>query len=335
MNVAVIGVGYWGPNLVRNFLRQASVDKVYCFDIDNKRLSYVSKEYPMVKNVASYDEILSNTMIEAVAVSTPVATHYDLAKRALEQGKHVLIEKPLTANIEQAEELVALARERRLKLMVDHIFVYNGAIRKIKEIIDSGEIGDIMYFDAVRINLGLFQHDVNVIWDLATHDLSIMDYLYCEKPKAVSAVGRGHFNKFEDIAYLTLLFENDCIAHFHVNWLAPVKVRTILIGGSQKMIVYNEMETTEKIKIYDKGVKVSGREGVYKTLIQYRTGDVYVPKFDTVEPLANVVAEFITSIEEDRTPLTDGYSGLSVVKVLATAQESMKNNGVVLDLNET
>ncbi len=334
MQIAVIGIGYWGPNLVRNFLKHASVDKICCYDVDKKRLHTVCKEFPKVTAASGYEQILSDPSVDAIVLSTPVASHFDLAKQALEHGKHVLIEKPITSNVQQAEKLIDLADKKSLRLMVDHIFVYNGAVQKMKQIIDSGEIGNIMYFDAVRINLGLFQHDVNVLWDLATHDLSIMRYLYSMKPRAVSAIGKGHFHQLEDIAYLTVLFENDCIAHFHVNWLAPVKVRTILIGGSQKMIVYDEMETTEKIKVYDKGVEVTSREGVYKTLIGYRRGDVYVPKFDTSEPLANVVDEFIGAIQKNKTPLTDGNAGLEIVDILEAAQKSIAKNGEIVVLDE-
>ncbi len=334
MKVAVIGIGYWGPNLVRNFIKHPSVSTVYCYDIDEKRLDSVCREFPEASAASNYEQILNDHSVEAIALSTPVASHFDLAKQALAHGKHVLIEKPITASVQQAVELIDLADQKGLKLMVDHIFVYNGAVKKIKEIIDSGEIGKMMYFDAVRINLGLFQHDVNVLWDLATHDLSIMRYLYSKKPKAVCAIGKGHFHQLENIAYLTVLFENDCIAHFHANWLAPVKVRTILIGGNQKMIVYDEMETTEKIKVYDKGVEVTSREGVYKTLIGYRRGDVHIPKFDTVEPLAKVIDEFIGSIEENRTPLTDGYAGLDIVKILEAAQRSIVRNGEMVALDE-
>jgi predicted dehydrogenase len=335
MNIAVIGIGYWGPNLIRNFIKHHSIDKVYCYDVNKTRLSTVVRDFPGIISSSSYDEILQNPAIDAVAIATPVATHFELARKALECGKHVFIEKPLTSTSAEARELIDLAQKKGLKLMVDHIFVYNGAVKKIKEIIDSGEIGELMYFDAVRINLGLFQHDVNVIWDLAPHDLSILDY-FCrhERPRAVLAIGRGHFNEIEDIAYLTLLFHNTCIAHLHANWLAPVKVRTILIGGTQKMIVYDEMEATEKIKVYDKGVDITTREGVYKTLIQYRTGDVYVPNFDIVEPLSCAVSEFINSIENNTTPLTDGNAGLRVVKILEAAQNSIENNGTLIELDE-
>ena len=334
MNTAVIGLGYWGPNLVRNFVKHSSVRKVYCYDVDENRVHSICKEFPAVIAASCYEQILNDLSVDAIVLSTPVASHFDLALQALEHGKHVLLEKPMTSSVKQAEQLIDIANRKSLKLMVDHIFVYNGAVQKIKQIIDSGEIGKIMYFDAVRINLGLFQHDVNVLWDLATHDLSIMRYLYTKKPRAVSAIGKGHFHQLEDIAYLTVLFENNCIAHFHVNWLAPVKVRTILIGGSQKMIVYDEMETTEKIKVYDKGVEITSREGVYKTLIGYRRGDVYVPKFDTSEPLANVVDEFIGAIQKNKTPLTDGNAGLEIVDILEAAQKSIAKNGEIVVLDE-
>jgi predicted dehydrogenase len=332
MNVAVIGIGYWGPNLVRNFVNHPSVDKVFCYDIDEKRSSHICEEFPKVTKASSYEEILNNPDIEAVAIATPVATHFHLAQQALEHGKHAFIEKPFTSSVQDATTLIDLAHKKKLKLMVDHIFAYNGAIRKIKKIINSGEIGEIMYFDAVRINLGLFQHDVNVVWDLAPHDLSIMDYLLPEKPRAVSAVGISHFSPYEDIAYLTLLFNHNCIAHLHVNWLSPVKVRNIIIGGTNKMICFNDTEATEKIKIYNKGVDVTTKEGIYKTLIQYRTGDVLIPQFDTSEPLTNVVAEFIDSIEKNKNPITDGTAGLHIVQILEAAQKSIKADGAVVPL---
>ncbi len=334
MQVAVIGIGYWGPNLVRNFAKHPSVNKVFCYDIDEKRISEVCKEFPNVTAASDYEEILNNSAIDAVALATPVATHFELAQQALEHGKHTFIEKPFTSSVQDAKSLINLAQKKGLKLMVDHIFAYNGAIRRIKEIIDSGEIGEIMYFDAVRINLGMFQHDVNVVWDLAPHDLSIMSYLLAERPRAVTAVGISHFSTFEDIAYLTLLFNQNCIAHLHVNWLSPVKVRTIIIGGTNKMICFNDMEATEKIKIYNKGVDVTTREGIYKTLIQYRTGDVHIPQFDTSEPLAEAVADFIDSIEKNRSPITDGNAGLSVVEILEAAQKSIKADGAVVQLGE-
>lgn len=333
MKVAVIGVGYWGPNLVRNFLNNKEVSEVYCFDIDAKRLNNIYQQFPVVKLVDSYEDILKNPKINGVCIATPASTHYPLAKMAIEYNKHILVEKPFTINTKQAKILLELCAQKNLKLVVDHIFIYNGAVRKIKEIIDSEEIGTILYFDAVRVNLGLFQHDVNVLWDLATHDISIMLYLINKKPRAVSAIGVGHYNTIEDIAYLTVFFDDNCIAHFHVNWLAPVKVRRILIGGSQKMILYDDMETIEKIKVYDKGVDIKTKEGIYKTLIQYRTGDMYAPKFDTTEPLARLVKEFIDAMKNGTDPLSSGTMGLEVVKILSAGQKSLKNNGCIVELN--
>ncbi|MEO0161831.1 MAG: Gfo/Idh/MocA family oxidoreductase [candidate division WOR-3 bacterium] len=332
MKIAVIGVGYWGPNLVRNLLNNKAVSEVYCFDIDVKRLQNIKHQFPTVKLVDSYEEILRNSKISGVCIATPASTHFPLAQMAIQHKKHVLVEKPFTITIPEAETLVELAQKNNVKLLVDHIFMYNGAVRKIKEIIDSGEIGNILYFDAVRVNLGLFQHDVNVIYDLATHDISIMLYLLNKKPKAISAIGVGHYNSIEDIAYLTIFFEDNCIAHFHVNWLAPVKVRRILIGGSQKMIVYDDMETIEKIKVYDKGVEIKTKEGIYKTLIEYRTGDMYAPKFDTTEPLALLIKEFVETMKNGTEPLSNGAVGLEIVKILNAAQKSLKNNGCIVEL---
>lgn len=333
MNIAVIGVGYWGPNLVRNFFNNKRIEKVFCCDPDKSRLNYIRKQFPTVEITSDYREINNNPAIDAVVLSTPVSTHFSLAKEALEHNKHVFVEKPLTSNSKDAEILIKIAQKRKLKLMVDHIFVYNGAIRKIKGIIDSGEIGEVMYFDAVRINLGLFQHDVNVIWDLAIHDLSIMDYLLPAKPRAVSAVGVGHYNKLENVSYLILFFDNSCIGHIHVNWLAPVKIRRILIGGNKKMIVFDDVESVEKIRIYDKGVDITTKEGMYQTLIQYRTGDMYAPQFDTTEPLAIITNEFIEAIEKDTEPLTNGAAGLRMVRILESAEKSIKNNGAIVELN--
>jgi predicted dehydrogenase len=232
--------------------------------------------------------------------------------------------------------LIELAGRKKLVLMVDHIFIFNGAVIKMKEIIDSGEIGKILYFDAVRINLGLFQHDVNVLWDLAIHDLSIMNHLLEEKPKAVSAVGINHFNTIEDMSYLTLFFGSNCIGHLHVNWLAPVKIRRILIGGTKKMIVYDEMENMEKIRVYDKGVEIRTKEGIYKTLIQYRTGDMYAPKFDNLEALASITREFVRRInDEERVSCCDGADGLRIVRILEAAEKSIKNKGRIVELDQS
>jgi predicted dehydrogenase len=336
MKIAVVGVGYWGPNLVRNFLNNSRVNKVYCCDPDKSRLDSIRKQFPVVEVLTDFNEVLQNNSIDAVVIATPVSTHYPLARKALEAGKHVFVEKPITASSREAEHLIELAGRRKLVLMVDHIFIFNGAVIKIKDIIDSGEIGKTLYFDAVRINLGLFQHDVNVLWDLAIHDLSIMNHLLEEKPKAVSAVGINHFNTIEDISYLTLFFESNCIGHFHVNWLAPVKIRRILIGGTKKMIVYDEMETVEKIRVYDKGVEIRSKEGIYKTLIQYRTGDMYAPKFDNIEALSSITQEFIRRIhDQDRVNCCDGTDGLRIVRILEAAEKSIKNKGRIVDLDRS
>jgi len=334
MKIAVVGIGYWGPNLVRNFLNISRVHKVYCCDQDKARLDLIRKQYPLVEVITDYNEVLQNNSIDAVVLATPVSTHFPLVKKALEAGKHVFVEKPITANSRDAEQLIEIANRKKLILMVDHIFIFNGAVIKIKDIIESGEIGKILYFDAVRINLGLFQHDVNVLWDLAIHDLSIMNHLLDEKPKAVSAVGINHFNTIEDMSYLTLFFESNCIAHLHVNWLAPVKIRRILIGGTKKMIVYDEMETVEKIRVYDKGVDIKTKEGIYKTLIQYRTGDMYAPSFDNTEALTSITQEFIRRIhDQDRIDCCDGTEGLRIVRILEAAEKSIKNKGKIIELD--
>ncbi|MEK7724266.1 MAG: Gfo/Idh/MocA family oxidoreductase, partial [Acidobacteriota bacterium] len=275
MKVAVIGVGYWGPNLIRNFLSLDEVENVVACDRDESQLAKMRKRFPRIEIASDYEEVLLRDDVEIVAIATPVSTHFEIAKKSLLAGKHSWIEKPMTESSVEARELIEIAEKNHLKIFVDHTFIYTSAVRKMKEIITSGRLGELYYFDSVRVNLGLFQHDVNVIWDLASHDLSIMNYLLERKPLAVSAIGSCHVgNELEDIAYLTLIFENNLIAHFHVNWLAPVKVRKTLIGGTKSMIVFDDMETSERIKIYDKGIEVENKEGVYETLVQYRTGDM-------------------------------------------------------------
>jgi predicted dehydrogenase len=262
MKVAVIGLGYWGPNLVRNFLGTDGIDGVIGCDKDAQRLANIKRRFPETELSDNYTDILRRDDVEIVAIATPVSSHFSLAKAALEAGKHCWVEKPFTATVAEAETLINLAAKKGLKIMVDHTFIYTGAVRKIKDLIDKGVLGDLYYFDSVRINLGLFQHDVNVVWDLAPHDLSIMDYLIDKRPVSVSAVGSCHIgNRLENIAYLTVNFDNDVIAHFHVNWLAPVKIRTVMIGGTKSMILYDDMENSEKVKVYDKGVEVKTKEG--------------------------------------------------------------------------
>src|SRR6267142_5449846 len=281
-NIGVIGCGYWGPNLLRNFAENEDAQLRWICDIDEDRLASMSRRYPMAQKTTAYDALVSDPALDAVAVVTPVATHFTIARELLRAGKHVLLEKPLAASAREAEELIDLAEMNDLTLMVDHTFIYTGAVRKMKEIVSSGELGDLLYFDSVRINLGLFQRDINVLWDLAPHDLSIMDYLIERQPDAVSAIGSSHIEPgIENIAYLLLMFPGQFIAHFHFNWLAPVKIRRTLIAGSRKMILYDDIEPTEKVRVYDKGVttnRVGDREADYQTLISYRTGDVWAPK---------------------------------------------------------
>ena len=338
-NIGVIGCGYWGPNLLRNFAEHDAAQLRWICDVDAERLAIMSRRYPIPQTTTDYRALLNDSALDAVAVVTPVQTHYQIAKELLRAGKHVLVEKPLTATAAEAEELIELAEKNQLILMVDHTFIYTGAVRKMKEIVSSGELGDLLYFDSVRINLGLFQRDINVLWDLAPHDLSIMDYLIDHQPQAISALGSCHIEQgIENIAYLVMLFPDDFIAHFHFNWLAPVKIRRTMIAGSSKMILYDDIEPTEKVRVYDKGVtanRVGDREADYQTLVSYRTGDVWAPRLDSTEALRYVVAEFLESIRDCRRPLTDGYSGLRVVRLLEAAQQSIKHGGHVTLLNES
>jgi predicted dehydrogenase len=334
IGIGLIGYGYWGPNLARNFSELPTARLVVCSDLRAERLGLLARKYPEVGRTASADEVIAHPQVDAVTIATPISTHYDLAKKALLAGKHVLIEKPMTMNTAQADELIELAARRRLVLMVDHTFVYTGAVRKIKEIIAQGEVGDIYYFDSVRVNLGLFQHDVNVIWDLAPHDLAIMDFLLDQKPEAVSATGARHIgHQQENIAYITLHFANNMIGHIHVNWLAPVKLRTTLISGTRKMIVYDDMETSEKIKVYDAGVSLrQDAESIYHTLVQYRTGDMYAPKLDQREALSVECEHFIDCIRTGGAPVSDGQAGRRVVAMLEAAQQSLTRRGAWIPL---
>ena len=332
MKVGIIGLGYWGPNMVRNLLRNHNVVSVVCCDLNLKRLESIKQQFPMVETVTDYKAILKNPSVVAVAIVTPVSTHFKLAKEALEAGKHVLVEKPMTDSVRDAQVLIDLAAQKKLTLMVDHTFIYTGAVRKIKELVQQGELGDIFYFDSVRVNLGLFQHDVNVLWDLAPHDISVMDYIVGQKPVSVAAIGASHFNTIEDMAYVTVNFEKNLIAHFHVNWLSPVKVRKILIGGSKKMIVYDDMEPSEKVKVYDKGVDLQSEEMVHRLLVQYRLGDMYAPQLDQTEALTLMCKDFIDSIISDKIPESDGVAGFNVVRILDAAQRSLKNGGALVKI---
>lgn len=331
IRVAVVGAGYWGPNLIRNFVACPTTSLVAVCDKDSARLERVLSGYPGVAAVASLEALLARPDVDAVAIATPVGTHAPIALAALEAGKHVLVEKPLAASVRDAEAMVAAAKKAGRVLMVDHTFIFSGPVRKIKEIVDSGELGEIFYVDSVRINLGLFQHDVNVVWDLAPHDLSIMDYLIGRLPKSLSAFGTCHTDRdglIEDVAYLNLDFGDGLMASFHVNWLSPVKIRSFLIGGSRKGLVYNDISPDEKIKVYDRGITVSedpeARRGL---LVGYRTGDVWSPRIDPSEPLQAMVRHFAECIAEGKTPLTDGEAGLRVVRILEASQRSIKAQG--------
>jgi predicted dehydrogenase len=331
IRVAVIGAGYWGPNLVRNFTACPETELIAVCDKDRNRLARILAHYPAVEAVEDAEALFARDDLDAVAIATPVRTHAPLALAALRAGKHVLVEKPLAPSVREAEELVRVAREASRTLMVDHTFVYSGPVRKMKEILDAGDLGDLYYIDGVRINLGLFQHDVNVVWDLAPHDLSIMDYLLGRVPKSLSAIGTCHADnrsEIEDIAYLNLDFGDGLLASFHVNWLSPVKIRHFVLGGSRKSVVYNDLIAGEKIKVYDRGITVSAdpeaRRGV---LVGYRTGDVWVPHIDETEPLGRMVAHFAECIREGKQPLSDGAAGLRVVRILEAAQRSIKAQG--------
>ena len=328
IGVAVVGCGYWGPNLVRVFsaLDHSEVHAVY--DLDAQRVVGVRRRYPAVRAVTEFRELLDDPTIDALAICTPVHSHYDLARAALEAGKHVLVEKPLTHSAETAEKLVELAEKQRLVLQVDHTFVYSGAVQKIRSIIDSGVLGELLYVDSVRVNLGLFQSDVSVLWDLAPHDISIITYLIDKTPLWVSAIGSTHYGPVENQAYVTLKFDNSFIAHLHVNWLAPVKLRSTLIGGSKRMIVYDDLEPSEKIRVYEKGVTLTNdprqRERV---LVDYRTGDMFAPYIDKTEPLERVCRTFLDCIGTCTAPPTDGHAGLAVVRILEAAERSMRQDG--------
>jgi len=332
LSFGVIGYGYWGPNIVRNLMSMDGCRVLAVCDQSAAARRRVERMHPGLKVVADPAELMSIPGIDVVAVITPVWTHYDLAKAALENGKHVFVEKPFTSNSAQAEELIDLADRKSLKIMVDHTFLFTGAVRKIKQLVDDGALGKLYYYDSTRVNLGLFQHDVNVIWDLAPHDLSIMDYLLQEEPEAVVATGQAHLNGHEDIAFITAYFPDNIIAHVNVNWLSPVKVRTTLIGGEKKMLVWNDLEADEKIKIYDKGVNVTSQQGVYNLLVSYRSGDMYSPQIEQCEALHLELSYFAECIRKDETPFNDGIAGLRVVKMLEAAGNSLLKRGALVYL---
>ncbi len=334
VRIGVIGYGYWGPNLVRNFMEARGAEVTWVADAREDRLAQIRPRYPTVKTTRDAGELIAAPDVDAVIVATPVASHCDLGLRALAAGKHVLVEKPLADSSVACERMIEEAARRSLTLMVDHTFPYTGAVRKIKEVIAEGRLGDFYYYDSVRVNLGLFQHDVSVVWDLAVHDLAILEYLLPQKPVAVSATGVNHLaSQFENIAYLTLFYPDNAIAHIHVNWLAPVKVRQTLIGGSKNMVVYDDLEPAEKVKIYDKGVTVETDPGsIYELRVGYRAGDMWAPKIDGREALKLLAEHFVRCVEGVERPITSGESGLRVVQTMEAATRSMAVRGTVVDL---
>jgi len=330
LKIGVIGYGYWGPNVVRNFYNAGNATVVSVCDLNPKSLQRVRHTYPSMAVTNNPADILTSPEIDAVAIVTPISHHFPLAKKALENGKHVFVEKPFTATASQAEELIDLAERKNLRIMVDHTFLFNGAVRKIRELIDDGALGNLYYYDSTRVNLGLFQHDANVVWDLAPHDLSIIDYLIPGSPEAIVATGEKHVNGTEDMAFITMYFPNKVIAHLNVNWLSPMKVRTTLIGGEKKMLVWNDLEADEKIKVYDKGVERSNGAAGYDLRVSYRAGDLWVPRLDQVEALSRETQYFVDCVLNGETPINDGNAGLRVVQMLEAIDASMAEKGKIV-----
>ena len=329
VKVGVIGLGYWGPNLVRNFNASPDSEVVICCDMQPDRCQKLVIQYPNFAYSNQVSDVINHPEVNAVAIATPVQTHHALAKQALLAGKHVLITKPITDNVDNARELVELADKMKLVLQVDHTFIYHPAVEKLKDIVTRGELGELYYFDSVRINLGLFQSDVSVIWDLAPHDVSIMDYLIERPVEWVQAIGASHAgHKSESMAYITVQFADNILGHCHVNWLAPMKTRLVMLGGSRRLAVYDDNLVTEKVKIYDKGITRTSIEGLYDALVQYRNGDMYAPAIENSEALGREIKHFNFCVQHSSKPITEGKAGLRVVNILAAAQESSRNNGI-------
>ena len=328
INLGIIGYGYWGPNVARNFNNCKNIKLVSICDLNESRLNLAKSTYPFIRAHSEPKDLIHTDDIQAVSIVTPVFTHYELAKAALENGKHIFVEKPFTSNAKQAEELINLAHKKNLIIMVDHTFLFTGAVRKIRQIIDSQELGNLFFYDSTRVNLGLFQHDINVVWDLAPHDFSIMNYLLNKSPVAISAQGTEHFGTgIEDVAYIAAHFDNGFIAHFHCNWLSPVKIRKTLISGDKKMLVWDDLESDEKIKIYDRGVEFKSTEGIHKLLVSYRSGDMYAPRISNTEALQVEAEYFLECVEKNIEPFNNGEAGLKVVRMLEATDKSLKNGG--------
>jgi predicted dehydrogenase len=332
LRLGVIGYGYWGPNVARNLHNLEGCELVAIGDKNPACLRGAREIYRNVELTTDISEILTSTQVDAVAVVTPVWTHFELAKSALQNGKHVFVEKPFTSSVQQAEELIELATRKKLKIMVDHTFLFTGAVKKIRQLVDDGTLGELYYYDSMRVNLGLFQHDINVAWDLAPHDLSIMDYIIPKRPEAIVATGEKHLNGHVDVAFITVYFPGNVIAHINVNWLSPVKVRTTLIGGEKRMVVWNDLEADEKIKVYDKGVQMNNGQDIRQLLVSYRSGDMWAPRVEQTEALKSELKYFIDCIVNDRTPINDGAAGLRVVQMLEAADQSLKERGEIIRL---
>jgi predicted dehydrogenase len=334
IGIAVVGYGYWGPNLVRNFSLVDDAKVVAVVDQRPERRATVEKQYPTVRTYVDVAAMLADVEVDAVVIATPVASHFPLAMQALQAGKHVLVEKPMTSTVTEGEELVGEARARGLTLMVDHTFIYTSAVRKIHQLVNDGQLGELYYYDSVRVNLGLFQHDVSVLWDLAVHDLSIMDFLIGRSPVRVAATGIAHVEgQPVNMAYLTCFFDGTMIAHFHVNWLAPVKVRQTLICGSDRMIVFDDLEASEKVKVYDKGIVLGDPDQMgFEPRVGYRTGDMWAPRLDVTEALKVEADHFVDCIRTGSTPESDGEAGLRIVRILEAATESLAKHGAPVDI---
>ncbi|HEY3423785.1 MAG TPA: Gfo/Idh/MocA family oxidoreductase [Negativicutes bacterium] len=336
LKMGVIGYGYWGPNIVRNFSSIQGASVVTVSDLDQAALSKVKNQYPAMSVSQDYNDIIKSPDIDAVAIITPVSSHYSIAKNALRNGKHVFIEKPFVASSAQAEELIELAEKNNLTIMVDHTFLFSGAVKKIKQLIEEDVLGELYYFDSIRINLGLFQKDVNVVWDLAPHDLSIMQHLIGKEPVAVAVTGISHFNDdIENVAYITVYFSGNLIAHFNISWISPVKIRTTLIGGHKKMVVWNDLVADEKIRVYDRGIENGNsitREKINTLRTSYRIGDMWSPQVKEVEALKTEAEYFVECIEGNKRPINDGVAGLKIVRMLEASVKSLKMGGEVVYL---
>src|SRR5580693_590467 len=332
IRIAVIGYGYWGPRIARNFNSTDGCRVVAICDKNAASLQRASRDFPQVLLTCDLNSVLASPDVDAVAVVTPVWTHFELAESALKNGKHVFVEKPFTSTSVQAEQLIELAERKNLQIMVDHTFLFTGAVRRIQKLLAEDTLGKLYYYDSTRVNLGLFQHDVNVIWDLAPHDLSIMNHLLHKDAEAISATGQAHLNGHEDIAFITAYFPDKMIAHVNVNWISPVKVRTTLIGGEKKMLVWNDLEADEKLKIYDKGVDVKSQEGVYNLLVSYRSGDMWAPQVEQVEALKLELGYFVECINNNKKPFNDGCAGIKVVRMLEAASKSLAKRGELVYL---